>query len=52
MKKLIKGKAEIFGNEMPVKKIFTLKSCKIAIFSWQGAEIQVRIQVIVKITIL
>lgn len=27
---------------MPQKTNFTLKSCKIAIFTWHGAEIQVR----------
>jgi polyribonucleotide 5'-hydroxyl-kinase len=37
---LMKGMAEIFGTEMPLHHTFHLGVCKIAIFTWHGATVE------------
>eukprot|EP01080_Neovahlkampfia_damariscottae_P007734 gene7734-12204_t len=37
--KLIKGKAEIFGTEIGLNHTYTISGTKLAIFTWEGAEI-------------
>ncbi len=38
---LIKGQAEVFGRELVINQPLHFSNCKIAIFTWFGAEIQV-----------
>jgi len=39
--KLMKGTAEAFGTELPLDHALALSSCKLAIFTWHGATIEI-----------
>ncbi len=39
---LLKGTAELFGTELALEKEYHFTSAKGAIFSWHGAEIEVK----------
>jgi polyribonucleotide 5'-hydroxyl-kinase len=38
--KLLKGKAEMFGTELPIDHAFTITGSKLAVYTWEGAEIE------------
>ena len=41
--KVLRGTAEIFGTELANERAYRFKGTKGAVFSWHGADIQVRI---------
>mmetsp|Transcript_38224 Transcript_38224/g.75242 ORF Transcript_38224/g.75242 Transcript_38224/m.75242 type:complete len:453 (-) Transcript_38224:396-1754(-) len=39
--KLVHGDAECFGAELAMKREYAMSRCKLAIFSWHGAEVEI-----------
>ncbi|KAK9841907.1 hypothetical protein WJX84_004995 [Apatococcus fuscideae] len=40
--KLVKGQAEVFGTDLLEQQIYTLRGQKLAVFSWEGCEVQLQ----------